>query len=161
MLKYLYAQVIFSEIPCEITLGISITGCLIRCPSCHSRELWEDKGTYLTITEFDKLLEENKGVTTVLLLGGEHDIGYLDFLFQHVYGKIKTAWYCGLDFIPKGKEYILEHLNYLKLGHYDAELGGLASSTTNQRLYHIIHEGNSVKKEDITYQLQKKVQNDN
>lgn len=70
MLKYLYAQVIFSEIPCEITLGISITGCLIRCPSCHSRELWEDKGTYLTITEFDKLLEENKGVTTVLLLGG-------------------------------------------------------------------------------------------
>lgn len=157
MLKYLNTQIGFQEIPKEISLEVYITGCKIRCKGCFLRELWEDKGTYLTIPEFDKLLEENKGITTVLLLGGEHDIGYLDFLFQHVYGKIKTAWYCGLDFIPKGKEYILEHLNYLKLGHYDAELGGLASPTTNQRLYHIIHKGNSIKKEDITYQLQKKV----
>ena len=157
MLKYLYSQVIFSEIPQQITLGISITGCQIHCFGCHSRELWEDKGIPLTIDELDKLLDENNGVTTLLLLGGEADIDSLIELFQHAYNRIKTAWYCGLDLIPKDKLGILQYLDYCKLGHYDAELGGLASSTTNQRLYHIIHEGDSIKKEDITYQLQKKI----
>lgn len=157
MLKYLYNQVVFSEIPQQITLGISISGCQIHCKGCHSRELWEDKGTPLTIEELDKLLNANKGVTCLLLLGGEADIDSLTELFQHAYGKIKTAWYCGLDLIPKDKIGILQYLDFCKLGHYDAELGGLASPTTNQRLYHIIHEGNSIKKEDITYQLQKKV----
>lgn len=157
MLKYLYNQVVFSEIPQQITLGISISGCQIHCKGCHSRELWEDKGTSLTIEELDKLLNANKGVTCLLLLGGEADIDNLIELFQHTYGKIKTAWYCGLDLIPKDKIGILQYLDFCKLGHYDAELGGLASPTTNQRLYHIIHEGNSIKKEDITYQLQKKV----
>lgn len=157
MLKYLYKSVVFSEIPSEITLALSITGCQIRCPACNQRELWEDKGIYLTIPELDRLLEENKGVTTLLLLGGEHDIGYLDFLFQHVYGKLKTAWYCGLDFIPKEKNYILQHLNYFKLGHFDPELGGLDSPTTNQRLYSIEHQGDdNYWINDITYKLQRK-----
>lgn len=157
MLKYLYNQIIFSEIPNEVTLGISISGCTIRCPACHSRELWEDKGTPLTIEELDRLLNENKGATCLLLLGGERDIDYLIFLFQHIYGKIKTAWYCGLDLVPKDKLGIMQYLDYIKIGHYDDELGGLASPTTNQRLYSIEHQGDgNYFTNDITWKLQKK-----
>ena len=45
----------------------------------------------------------------------------------------------------------LFRLDYLKIGHYDEELGGLDKETTNQRLYKVICEdkdGNSL--HDIT-----------
>ena len=164
MLKYLYNQVVFSEIPQQITLGISISGCQIHCKGCHSRDLWEDKGTELTYSEVEKLITSNEGITCVLLLGGERDIAQLTVIFMQIklhFPKLKTAWYCGLDMLPIEKYYIIRSLDYIKMGHYDAELGGLASPTTNQRLYHIIHSNKEDKAEDITYQLQKKVQNDN
>lgn len=156
MLKYLYQQVVFSEIPEEITLAVSISGCKIHCYKCHSPELWKDKGTSLTIEELDKLLDDNEGITCLLLMGGEHDIDSLIELFQYSYRKIKTAWYCGLDKIPKDKEAVLQYLDYVKIGSYKKDLGGLASPATNQRLYHLIHEGDIIKKEDITYKLQHK-----
>lgn len=156
MLKYKYVSEVFSEIPEEITLAISITGCLIQCKGCHSRELWEDTGTPLTTLELDTLLDEHKGVTCLLLLGGERDIEYLTSLFQHLYYKIKTAWYSGLDLLPKKNQEILQYLNFYKEGHYDAELGGLDHKTTNQRLYQVEHQNNNYKLNDITYKLQKK-----
>lgn len=153
MLKYKYVNVVFSEIPEEITLAVSISGCQIRCPECHSKELWKDIGTPLTTQELDRLLEENKGVSTLLLLGGERDIDYMTYLFQHVYSRIKTAWYSGLNILPKPG--ILQYLDYYKQGSYKPELGGLDSRATNQRLYAVEHkeENNLV---DITYKLQKK-----
>lgn len=90
MLKYLYYKEIFAEVPGEITLGISLTGCTIHCPDCHSKELWEDIGTPLTIEELDRFLDENKGITCLLLLGGEHDIDSLTELFQHSFETIKA-----------------------------------------------------------------------
>mgnify|MGYP003521474780 FL=1 len=67
MLKYLYNQVVFSEIPQQIALGISISGCTIHCNGCHSRELWEDKGTQLTIKGLENLIISNEGITCLLL----------------------------------------------------------------------------------------------
>lgn len=156
MLKYLYCKEIFAEVPSEITLGVSISGCQIRCQGCHSRELWEDKGTLLTMEELQNLLDKHKGITTLLLLGGEHDIDTLIELFQYAYKKVKTAWYCGLDMIPKDKLGIMQYLDYLKLGHYDHELGGLNSPTTNQRFYQIEHQGDgSYYEHDITFKFKK------
>lgn len=156
MLKYLYCKEVFAEVPSEITLGVSISGCQIRCPGCHSRELWEDKGILLTMEELQNLLDKHKGITTLLLLGGEHDIDTLTELFQYAYKKVKTAWYCGLDMIPKDKLGIMQYLDYLKLGHYDHELGGLDSSTTNQRFYQIEHQGDgSYYEHDITFKFKK------
>lgn len=152
MLKYKYVSEVFAEIPEEITLAISITGCQIRCHGCHSRELWEDAGTPLSTLELDRLLDEHKGVSCILLLGGEHDIDSLTFLFQHLYSKVKTAWYCGLDWLPQDKQGILQYLDFYKIGHYDAELGGLSSPTTNQRLYSIDHQKHQLI--DITHKLQ-------
>lgn len=151
MLKYLYCKEIFSEVPGEITLGISISGCVIHCEGCHSRELWEDKGTPLTIEELQSLLNKHKGITCVLLLGGEADIDALIELFMYAHKRVKTAWYCGLDLIPKSKLGIINYLDFLKVGHYDQELGGLDSPSTNQRFYQIEHFANGdYMKVDIT-----------
>lgn len=159
MLKYLYSKVVFSEIPSEVSLGISISGCQIHCQGCHSRDLWEDKGKQLTRVGLQSLIEENKGITCLLLLGGEHDIDMLTNLFYFVsvnYPKIKTAWYCGLDMIPKDKEEILDYLDFVKIGHFDLNLGGLDNNETNQKLYAIKHTIKGNEFTDITYKLQKK-----
>lgn len=159
MLKYLYVREIFSEIPSEITLGISISGCQIHCVGCHSRELWEDKGTPLDIQQLKGLLQQHQGITCLLLLGGESNIDALIELFQYACRHIKTAWYCGLDFIPKDKCGIIQYLDYLKIGHYDQDLGGLDSPSTNQRLYAIEHISNGdYHQTDITPMLQKQQQ---
>ena len=159
MLKYLYYKEIFAEIPGEITLGVSISGCTIHCQGCHSRELWEDKGTPLTIEELQRLLDKYQGISCLCLLGGERDIDALTELFQYAYKRIKTAWYCGLDLIPKGKYGILQYLDFCKVGHYDQELGGLDSPSTNQRFYKIEHQGDgSYYQHDLTYLFNKQKQ---
>lgn len=157
MLKYLYCKEVFKEVPNEISLGISISGCQIRCQGCHSRELWEDKGVLLTPIELDKLIEEHEGITCVLFLGGEADIDILTSLCARIkkVHKLLTAWYCGLDRIPKSKMGIKKFLDYYKTGHYDMELGGLDCATTNQRLYRIFHLKEEDTELDITKQLQK------
>ena len=159
MLKYLYTKQVYSEIPEEITLGISISGCQIHCNGCHSRDLWEDKGTQLTRKGLENLIISNEGITCLLLLGGEHDIDNLINLFYYVsitFPNIKTAWYCGLDMIPKDKEEILDYLDYVKVGHFDLNLGGLDSPDTNQKLYKVNHTQEGNKLIDITYKFLKK-----
>lgn len=157
MLKYLYVKEVFSEIPSEISLAVSITGCKQRCYGCHSRELWEDKGTPLDVQSVATLLQQHQGITTLLLLGGEHDIDALTEIFMYAHKRVKTAWYCGLDMLPKDKLGIMQYLDFLKLGHFDAELGGLSSPTTNQHLYKIEHQGNGdYWQTDITHLLQPK-----
>lgn len=151
MLKYLYCKEVFAEVPGEISLGISISGCTIHCQGCHSRELWEDKGTPLTLEKLEELLDAHEGVTCLCILGGEADIDSLTELFQYAYQRVRTAWYCGLDLIPKDKLGIMQYLDYCKLGHYDQELGGLASPTTNQRFYKVDHHGNEWSLVDKTY----------
>lgn len=42
--KYLDTQIVFAEIPDEITLAINITNCPFRCPDCHSPELQRNIG---------------------------------------------------------------------------------------------------------------------
>lgn len=156
MLKYLKTDVVFQEIPNEMSLAIAISGCQIRCSNCHSRELWEDKGEPLDVEALCGLLNQNQGVTCCLLLGGEHNIDALTGLFQYAHKRVKTAWYCGLDIIPKDKIGILEYLDFVKTGHYDAELGGLDSPTTNQKLFKKEVTGNEVQWVDITSMLQDK-----
>ena len=141
MLKYLYCKEVFSEIPGEISLGISISGCTIHCKGCHSRELWEDKGEPLDVETLCGLLNQHNGITCLCLFGGEADIDALTELFMYAHKRVKTAWYCGLDMIPQDKLGVIQYLDFLKIGHYDMELGGLDSPSTNQRLYKIEHQG--------------------
>ena len=158
MLKYLKTQELFREVPGEISLGISISGCMIHCPKCHSKELWEDKGTPLTKEELHRLSIKHRGVTCMLFLGGEHNVEALTELFEYTHTKLglRVAWYCGLDMVPKTKNGVKKWLDFLKIGHYDEECGPLNSPTTNQRLYKLDHNSDGTYWEsDITYLLQK------
>ena len=157
MLKYLYVKEIFKEVPGEITLGISISGCKIRCKGCHSPELWKDGGMELTAKELGNLINAHKGITAVCFFGGEHDLDTLEKLIEYVhhYGNLKTAWYSGLDSIPEECMDMMDYLDYIKIGRYIKELGGLDSPTTNQRLYKIEHLDGEYKETDITHLLQK------
>lgn len=164
MLKYTDTQVTFREIPDEVTLCINISGCPIRCPDCHSKELWEDIGEELTEEKLYSLIEENKGITCVCFMGGIQDYAALDRLFLEVHKKhLKTALYSGENIIP----WFIE-LDYIKIGPYIKERGGLDNPNTNQRFFKKVRHATFTNDghcsfvlsgwEDITYKFWK---NDN
>lgn len=155
MVKYYNAMVVFEEIPNEITLAINITNCPCHCKGCHSKFLWEDVGTPLTADELDRLIDKNDGITCVCFMGGDGSPQTINALAEYVHEvrNLKVGWYSGMDDYHKDIEF--NWFDYVKLGHYDEELGGLNKKTTNQRLYKITHEvlDNDVKKlefKDIT-----------
>ena len=55
MIKYTDTQIVFSEIPDEITLAINISNCQNNCPGCHSPYLKQNIGKELT-TKFSKIM---------------------------------------------------------------------------------------------------------
>lgn len=133
MIKYTDAQVTFREFPDESSLCINITNCPFRCPGCHSPELWEDIGTELDTKELDKLIQANRGITCVGFMGGEpKEVNTLAFYLRH-YTTLNIGWYTGYDFIPE--EIYLPNFDYIKLGPYIKEKGGLDNPNTNQRMY--------------------------
>lgn len=161
MLKYVDSEVTFSEIPDEITLCINISNCPCHCKNCHSSYLAEDIGEKLNIKTLYKLIEENKGITCVCLMGGDSnptDIEALFIMLEHSYPNLKRAWYSGKQEFPSDID--LEWFNYVKLGPYIEELGPLNSKTTNQRMYRIVldhyEDGTSgYELEDITHKFWK------
>ena len=139
MLKYLFCKEVFREIPGEISLGLSISGCQLHCVGCNQRELWEDKGTPLDVETLCGLLNQHQGITCLLLLGGESDIDALTELFMYAHKRVKTAWYCGLDRLPKQHQGILQYLDFLKLGRFEIEYGPLNDPNTNQKFYKVVN----------------------
>lgn len=136
-MKYTDTQITFSEFPDEISLCINISNCPWHCPECHSPELWEDIGTELTFDELNKLIDSNKGITLVGFMGGDYDTPYLNELagciVNDINPELKVGWYSGNSRLS---DYInTEWFNYIKLGPYDKELGGLDNPNTNQRMY--------------------------
>lgn len=171
-LKYANTQVVFTEVPNEISLAINITGCTIHCKGCHSQWLWSNKGKELTKDELHNLIKKNKGITTVLFMGGDNFIGQLAELAKDIkyhYPNLKIAWYSGRsDLNDSGNSRIKElmtYLDYVKIGPYVKQLGGLDSPSTNQKFYRIdkspITEkfpelGNKLEFVDQTYLFQSK-----
>lgn len=131
-LKYAGHSVVFQEVPNEITLAFNITGCPHRCPGCHTPELREDIGRPL-LEDLDSLLEwYGNSITCVCFMGGEHHVDEMKAALQIVKeaGK-KTCLYSGCDTVENFVD-LIPFLDYLKLGHYDADRGGLNNPDTNQ-----------------------------
>lgn len=135
-LKYTHYNIAFQEVPDETSLIFNISGCPHRCKGCHSQYLWENTGHFL-YKNIRKILEEYKDmITCVCFMGGEQNI--TDLLKSLLICKefnLKTCLYTGADKIEF--PYMLELLDYIKIGHYDENLGGLNSTKTNQRFYKI------------------------
>jgi anaerobic ribonucleoside-triphosphate reductase activating protein len=151
MLRFLETKVVFREVPEEITLSINITNCPIHCKDCHSKHLWENVGSDLTITKLNHLITENKGITCICFMGGDSDTNYLNNLAKYIKSNynIKVGWYSGQDTIDSMIN--LEYFDYIKIGHFNGK--PLNDKDTNQRLYRIDKLDNKWELVDITNRL--------
>lgn len=148
MLKFADYDIVFQEIPNEVTLAINIANCPNRCKNCHSPHLWDDIGKPLNETALDDLLEKySKSITCVAFMGGDCDCNEVVRLANYVRAtyNLKVAWYSGQEHLPEN--FPISAFQFIKLGAYCEALGGLKSRTTNQRLYKILSNG---KMENIT-----------
>lgn len=156
-MKYYNYDVVFQEIPDETTLAINISGCPCHCPGCHSPFLWEDVGTELSIDEYERILHMvASDITCVCFMGGDANPAYINHLAQYTqehYPCLKVGWYTGRDTISD--EIDQKNFNYIKVGSYIQELGGLASYRTNQRMFEIHRLKGVNRKVDITKKFQK------
>lgn len=138
MLKYVDSKVVFAEIPDEITLAINISNCPCHCEGCHSSYLAEDIGEPLDLQHLTNLIDSNKGITCVCIMGGDANPSEVDDIAQDIkeyYPELKVGWYSGRQELSKDIE--LGNFDYIKLGPYIEEFGPLNSRTTNQRFYKV------------------------
>ena len=140
MLRYVSFDIVFQEIPDEVTLAINLSNCPNRCKGCHSAYLMKNIGDALTTEVLDGWLAKyGSSISCVCFMGGDanpHEIEVLSvYLRDKTGGKLKTGWYSGKDKLPEGCS--LCNFNYIKLGSYIESLGGLDSPATNQRFYRI------------------------
>ena len=72
MLRYADYDIVFQEIPDEVTLAINLSNCPNHCKGCHSAYLMEDVGEPLTEESLSTLLGKyGKAITCVCFMGGD------------------------------------------------------------------------------------------
>ncbi|MBQ9546708.1 MAG: anaerobic ribonucleoside-triphosphate reductase activating protein [Bacteroidales bacterium] len=145
MLKYYNFDIVFQEVPDEVSLAINLTNCPNHCEQCHSPHLWADEGTALDTAEMDRLVSRYaKNITCVCIMGGDAERHLVENLASHLRKttSLKVAWYSGRMQYPDNPQ----DFDYLKLGPYVPKHGSLKSRTTNQRLY----KRNGTEWQDIT-----------
>lgn len=138
MLKYVDTKVVFAEVPDEITLAINISNCPCQCKGCHSSYLAQDIGEPLDLQHLTNLIDSNKGISCVCIMGGDANPSEVDDIAQDIkeyYPELKVGWYSGRQELSKDIE--LSNFDYIKLGPYIEEFGPLNSKTTNQRFYKV------------------------
>lgn len=138
MLKYVDTLVGFAEFPDEISLCINISNCPCHCEGCHSPYLANNIGEPLDLQHLTNLIDSNKGITCVGLMGGDANPSEVDDIAQDIkeyYPELKVGWYSGRQELSKDIE--LSNFDFIKLGLYKEEFGPLNSKTTNQRFYKV------------------------
>lgn len=146
MIKYVQTQVVFAEIPDEITLAVNISNCQNRCLGCHSPYLRQDIGEELTENVVDELIEKNGGITCFCFMGEGNDAESLKNLILYIkekYPNLKIGLYSGRENVDE--DFYWEYLDYLKIGPYVKEWGPLNCSATNQRLYGAVNINKAIK----------------
>ena len=144
--EFLYSsdyQITTQDVLDEISLAFSISGCPLHCKGCHSAFTWNETfGQELTNDLFRKILAENKYASCVLFYGGEWRLKRLLELIgiAKSNGK-KVCLYTGLmlEEVKASKSELFNVLDYIKVGRWIEEKGGLNKKTTNQRFYRILN----------------------
>ena len=141
MLKYVDTKIVFQEIPDEITLAINISGCPCNCRGCHSSYLAEDIGEPLDLQHLTNLIDTNKGITCVCIMGGDANPSEVDDIAQDIkeyYPELKVGWYSGRQELNKDID--IDNFDYIKLGPYMKDKGALDNVNTNQRFYKVVND---------------------
>lgn len=136
-MNYAEIDIVLQEVPGEISICFSITGCKLKCNGCHSSFLWNEKsGNALTKELFQKtLLKYQKFASCVLFMGGEWCKNELIQLLKEAqeFG-YKTCLYSGEE---KVDQQIMKYLTWLKTGPWIETCGGLDSKKTNQQFIEV------------------------
>lgn len=138
-LYYSHPQQTFQEVPGEISLALSVSGCPLRCKGCHSTETYpEDFGTELTIDELNRLLKKFKHSSCVVFYGGEWNMDVLTPLMDYIKGLgLKVCLYSGRKLSYFSEEFVCS-LNYIKIGAFKETMGALTNPHTNQQFFEIL-----------------------
>ncbi len=130
-------DIVFQDVPGEVTLSLNLSQCPNRCPGCHSPQLQDDIGYPLDDNMLDGLLERyGRDVTCVCFMGGDREPEEVMRLAGRVHSTgLKTAWYSGRQQLPDC--FNAESFDFVKVGPYVESLGPLPSPDTNQRMFRI------------------------
>ena len=132
-LRYVCHTVGTLEVPDEVSLIYTISGCPLRCPGCHSADLRNPElGQTLDPASFREALDRYAGLAScACFLGGEwQPAGLIELLKIARARGLTTCLYTGSESVDDA---IATHLDYLKLGPFIAARGGLDQPGTNQR----------------------------
>ncbi len=140
-------DIVFQEVPGQVTLALNISQCPNHCPGCHSPHLQDDIGLVLDRDMIDSLLEKYaRDITCVCFMGGDSEPEKVMELSAYVHDAgLLTAWYSGRQNLPDCFDY--RCLDYVKVGPYNESRGPLSNPDSNQKMYQI--EGGELK--DITH----------
>lgn len=133
MLKLVYNDIVFQEVPGEVSLSLSFSGCPLRCPGCHSSELQDENlGKPFSSEDLQKEINKYKGLLTcVLFFGGDWQEEELLKLAKTAHSNnLKVCLYTGRKDVS---DELKKALSYLKVGPYSQQRGPLGSPKTNQR----------------------------
>ncbi len=155
MLRYSNYNIVFQEIPGEVTLAVNLSGCPNRCKGCHSKHLQQEIGDRLDEEVIRYLLDKyENSITCFCFMGGDAEPKEVErlsnFIRKETNKTIKTGWYSGKRNLPDNVS--IHNFDYIKIGPYIEKLGGLNKETTNQRFYKIEDEQTV----DLTSLFQKK-----
>lgn len=128
------------EVPDELTFGLTILGCPLHCPDCHSSWSWDKSYPQKTINKenLDPLIHSY--YTCILFFGGEWEPDFLETVqFLHTRYQLPVALYTGLDTQTAFTCPWINYLDYVKTGPYIKSCGGLRSPHTNQRMFKLDH----------------------
>lgn len=120
----------FQEVPDNLSLCFSVFGCPHSCRNCS----WRNEKNFLKLTPQDILEIVNKNkefIDCVCFLGGEWEPEFKEVLSMCKKTGLLTCLYTGLEDIKDMD--ILSNLDFVKVGPYIENLGGLQSETTNQK----------------------------
>ena len=150
-------NVVLEEIPDRLTLAIDISNCTGLCEGCHSPFLRRDVGVELTPEAIDSLIAGNFGINCFLFLGEGNDHAALMSAANYVrraYPSLALGLYSGRESV---EEDVGELFDYVKIGPFRPSCGPLNKTTTNQRLYRILHNADGTRTvDDITARFWRK-----
>lgn len=141
----------FQEVPDEVSISFAISNCPFHCEGCHSPWLQTDCGRELEDILIPLLNKYEGTISCVLFMGGDDkdQIQELKTWLEYCKRrKLKTALYSGFYDLTHLYD-ILPLLDYIKVGPYMKQYGGLKSPTTNQVMYK--NENGELK--EITYKF--------
>ena len=156
-MKYVNYNIVFQEVPDETTLAINISNCPCKCSGCHSSYLMQNIGDELDETALNRLVGKYmKNITCVACMGGDAVVSGVmqlaHWLKSHY--PLKVAWYSGRSELSA--HFTPQWIDYVKVGPYKKECGGLENPHTNQKMFKLNRHADHVEYTDITQQFWKK-----